>query len=84
LVGGNKSSQCGKDLAVSKMVEGNTEPRNKYRRCPDPVPVFSCEVEDVSKARGVRIEKCMQGKREKNQQDLGEPLGKKEERRRIC
>ncbi|KAG8143345.1 hypothetical protein E2320_000583, partial [Naja naja] len=47
LVGGNKSSQCGKDLAVSKMVEGNTEPRSKCRRCPDPVPVFSCEVGNI-------------------------------------
>ncbi|KAG8143347.1 hypothetical protein E2320_000581 [Naja naja] len=34
-------------------------------------------LEDVSKARGVRIEKCMQGKREKNQQDLWEHLRKK-------
>ncbi|ETE56415.1 hypothetical protein L345_17874, partial [Ophiophagus hannah] len=43
-MGGNKSRPCGEDLAVSKIVEGNTEPRNKCRRCPDPVPVFSCEV----------------------------------------
>ncbi|KAG8143351.1 hypothetical protein E2320_000602 [Naja naja] len=129
------------------MVEGNTEPRNKCRGCPDPVPLFSCELvdlsgisvlclvpphpvqnypclfiatfphirqtlsydnkellfprvgqfypevnhlfdanlqtkeKDTSKARGVRIEKCKQGKRKKNQQTWGSIWGgkKKEE-----